>query len=214
LAAAKDPVLSLTINSLLPHRLQRLAIAEGARLIHISTDCVFNGRTGMYTEDDPSDATDLYGRTKFLGETSGPGALTLRTSIIGRELSTASGLVEWFLLHRGGRVEGYTRAIYTGFTTDAMSRLLQSVLLEHPSLEGTLQVSSDPINKYDLLRLLDRAYRTVTDIVPSDAVQIDRSLDSSRFRAMTGFVPPSWADMVDRMAADPTPYDAWHRART
>jgi dTDP-4-dehydrorhamnose reductase len=95
-----------------------------------------------------------------------------------------------------------------------MSRLVQSVLLEHRSLEGTLQVSSDPINKYDLLRLLDRAYRTVTDIVPSDAVQIDRSLDSSRFRAMTGFVPPSWADMVDRMAADPTPYDAWHRART
>lgn len=212
LAGAKDPVLSLTINSLLPHRLHRLAVAEGMRLIHISTDCVFDGLKGMYTDDDPSNATDLYGRTKFLGETSGPGALTLRTSIIGRELSTSSGLVEWFLSRRGGRVEGYTRAIYTGFTTDAMARILRSVLVDHRHLEGTLQVSSDPITKYDLLRLLDRAYCTGTDIVPSDAVRIDRSLDSSRFRALTGFVPPPWKDMVDEMAADPTPYDEWHGA--
>jgi dTDP-4-dehydrorhamnose reductase len=211
---AKDPVLSLTINSLLPHRLQRLAVAEGARLIHISTDCVFDGRKGMYTEDDPSDATDLYGRTKSLGETCGPGALTLRTSIVGRELLSSSGLVEWFLSRRGGRVEGYTRAIYSGFTTDVMARLLRSVLLEHRGLEGTLQVSSEPINKYDLLRLLDKAYRTGTDIVPSEEVRIDRSLDSSRFRAMTGFVPPTWTDMIDGMAADSTPYDAWHTART
>lgn len=212
LDAAKDPVLSLTINSLLPHRLQRLAVAEEARLIHISTDCVFDGRKGMYTEDDPSNATDLYGRTKFLGETSGPGALTLRTSIIGRELSTASGLVEWFLSQRGGRVEGYTRAIYSGFTTDVLARILRSVLVDHRHLEGTLQVSSDPITKYDLLRLLDRAYRTDTEIVPSDAVQIDRSLDSSRYRALTRFRPPTWPEMVDEMAADPTPYDAWRSA--
>jgi dTDP-4-dehydrorhamnose reductase len=214
LAAAKDPVLSLTINSLLPHRLQRLAVDEGARLIHISTDCVFDGHKGMYTEADPSNATDLYGRTKSLGETSGSGALTLRTSIIGRELSTASGLVEWFLSQRGGRVEGYTRAIYTGFTTDVMARLLRSVLVEHRALEGTLQVSSEPINKYDLLRLLDRAYGTAIDIVPSNTVRIDRSLDSSRFRALTGFVPPLWTEMVDGLAADTTPYDTWHQART
>ena len=173
---------------------------------------MFDGQRDV-TEDDLSDATDLYGRTKFLGEISGAGALTLRTSIIGRELATASGLVEWFLSHRGGRVEGYTRAIYTGFTTDVMARLLRSVLVEHRGLEGTLQVSSEPIAKYDLLRLLDRAYRTGTDIVPSDAVQIDRSLDSSRFRAMTGFVPPPWTEMVEAMAADPTPYDTWHKAR-
>src|SRR5262249_1554232 len=134
LAAATDPVPSLTINALLPHRLHALAAAAGARLVHISTDCVFNGRTGMYTEDDPSDAEDLYGRTKFLGEVSGPGALTLRTSMIGRELATASGLVEWFLSQRGGRVEGYTRAIFTGLTTDALAAVIRSVLLEHPDL--------------------------------------------------------------------------------
>jgi dTDP-4-dehydrorhamnose reductase len=211
LAAAKDPVTSLTINALLPHRLQRLAVTAGARLIHISTDCVFSGRKGMYTEDDASDADDLYGRTKFLGETAGEGALTLRTSIIGRQLSATSGLIEWFLAQRGGRVEGYTRAIYTGLTTDVLARVIAAVLVDHPALSGTLQISSEPINKYDLLRLIDDAYGTATEIVPSDHVKIDRSLDSSRFRALTGFTPPPWREMIADMAADPTPYDEWHR---
>lgn len=211
--AAKAAIPSLTINALLPHRLHQLAAASGARLIHISTDCVFSGRTGRYSEDDPSDALDLYGRTKFLGETAGAGALTLRTSIIGREISTANGLVEWFLGQRAGRVEGYTRAIYTGFTTEVLARVIASVLVDHPGLSGTLQVSSEPINKYELLRLIDRAYGTATAIVPSDRVRIDRSLDSSRFRALTGFTPPSWPDMIAEMAADPTPYDQWRQCR-
>ena len=211
LPTAHDPVLSLSINSLLSHRLQRLCVERGARLIHMSTDCVFNGRKGMYTEDDPSDALDLYGRTKFLGETSGPGALTIRSSIIGRELSSASGLVEWFLSQRGKRVEGYTRAIYTGFTTQVMARIIRSLVVDYPDLHGTLQVSSEAINKYDLLMLLREAYDVDIEIAPSDRVQMDRSLDSSKFRTLTGFVPPSWPGMVDEMAADPTPYDAWHR---
>ena len=213
LAGAKDPILSLTINSLLPHRLHRLCAESGARLIHVSTDCVFNGRKGRYTEDDPSDAEDLCGRTKFLGETAGPGALTLRTSIIGRELAGASGLVEWFLSQRGGRVQGYTRAIYTGFTTEAFAAILRSVLADHPGLHGTLQVSSEPIDKDALLRLLNDAYRARVEIVPADAVRIDRSLDSSRFRALTGFTPAPWSAMVAEMAADPTPYEAWHEGR-
>ena len=212
LAAAHDPVPSLTINSLLPHRLQRLCVASGARLIHFSTDCVFSGRKGMYTEDDPSDALDLYGRTKFLGETSGPGALTIRSSIIGRELSSASGLVEWFLSQRGRRVEGYTRAIYTGFTTRAMTGIIRNVLLNHPDMYGTVQISSEPINKYELLGLVRDAYGIDVEIAPSDRVQIDRSLDSTHFRRLTGFAPPSWPAMIADMASDQTPYEQWRGA--
>ena len=211
LAASQDPVVSLTINSLLPHRLQRLCRSHGARLVHFSTDCVFNGRKGMYTEADPSDALDLYGRTKFLGETAGAGALTLRSSIIGRELSTTQ---------RPGRVvpvaarAGGSRAILApstpGFTTMAMA--------PYPPLcprrssgtsTGMCQVSSDPINKYDLLLLIRDAYGLDVDVVPDDQVRIDRSLDSSRFRARTAFVPPSWHAMVRDMAVDPTPYEDW-----
>lgn len=213
LPTADDPILSISVNALLPLRLQQLCRATGARLVHFSTDCVFSGRKGMYTEEDPSDASDLYGRTKFLGETSGPGAVTIRSSIIGRELSTTSGLVEWFLSRRGGRIEGYTHAIYSGFTTQAMARIVRTVLVDHPELEGTLHVSSTPISKYDLLVLMRRAYAMDIEIVPSDRVRIDRSLDSSKFRTLTGFKPPTWQEMVDELAADPTPYDRWRQER-
>lgn len=214
LPSAHDPVLSLSINALLPHRLQRLCVAAGARLLHVSTDCVFSGRKGAYTEDDTSDAIDMYGRTKYLGETSGEGALTVRTSVIGRELATTSGLVEWLLSQRGRRVHGYRHAIYTGFTTERMAEITAFLLRDRPELHGTIQVSSDPISKYDLLHLLREAFGVDLEIEPADDVQIDRSLDSSRFRTMTGFVPVSWPDMVRELAADPTPYDLWRADAT
>ena len=200
LAAAKDPFLSVAVNSLLPHRLHRLCQATGARLIHFSTDCVFSGRKGNYTEDDPSDALDLYGRSKYLGETVGEGALTIRSSIIGHELESASGLLEWFLSQRGQRVHGFRRAIYSGFTTSEMARIVQMVLTAQPQLSGTLQVSSEPISKYDLLMLIRQVYGLDVEIVPDDTVQIDRSLDSTRFRRLTGYVPPSWPQMIEEMA--------------
>jgi dTDP-4-dehydrorhamnose reductase len=210
LAAAQDPIISLTINSLLPHQLALLCQAAGVRLLHISTDCVFNGRDGSYTEDRPSNAEDLYGRTKFLGEVDAPGCLTLRTSIIGRELASQSGLVDWFLSNRGGGpVRGFRQAIYTGFTTLALAQIIADLLDHHPDLEGLYQVSSEPINKYDLLQLVNTAYAAGIEIAPDDQVRIDRSLDSSRFRAAVGFHPPAWPDMINAMAADPTPYDTW-----
>jgi dTDP-4-dehydrorhamnose reductase len=200
LAAAKDPFLSVAVNSLLPHRLHRLCQATGARLIHFSTDCVFSGRAGNYTEGDPSDAVDLYGRSKFLGETVGEGALTIRSSIIGHELGTTSGLLEWFLSQRGKRVEGYRRAVFSGVTTPEMARIVRMVLTKHPGLSGTLQVSSERINKYDLLMLIQQVYGVDVEIVPHDEVRIDRSLDSTRFRRLTGYVPPSWPQMIEEMA--------------
>jgi dTDP-4-dehydrorhamnose reductase len=211
LPTAKDPIISLTINSLFPHRLANLCQAAGARLVHISTDCVFSGRKGMYTEDDASDAEDLYGRTKFLGEVNAPGCLTLRTSIIGRELQTASGLVEWFLSNRGSRVRGYTKAIYSGFTTLALAQIIAEVLEGHPDLCGLYQVSSEAIAKYDLLRLLNDALDAHIEIEPYPDVQIDRSLDSTRFRTATGFMPSTWQAMVGALARDPTPYEEWRR---
>lgn len=211
LAAAKDPIVSLTINSLLPHRLANLCQAAGARLIHISTDCVFSGRKGMYTEDDVSDAEDLYGRTKFLGEVSGPGCLTLRTSIIGREMQTASGLVEWFLSHQGGQVRGYTEAIYSGFTTQALAEIVARLISDYPEMSGLYQVSTAAINKYELLKLIGQAYESDTVIEPYDEVAIDRSLDSRRFWSEVDFQPPTWPEMIMAMANDITPYQDWRR---
>lgn len=211
LDAAKDPITSLEINSLFPHRLANLCRACSARLIHMSTDCVFAGSKGMYSEDDPSDATDLYGRSKYLGEIGGPGCLTMRTSIIGRELRTSNGLVEWFMSNKGGKVRGFRRAIFTGYPTRVLAEIMADVLENHAGLEGVYQISSQPINKYDLLCQLNEAFGLGIEIEPDDDFVCDRSLDSSRFRAATGYRPPSWTEMVRDMAADATPYEQWRR---
>jgi dTDP-4-dehydrorhamnose reductase len=198
-AAAHDAIPSLEINSLLPHRLAVLCRAAGARLVHLSTDCVFTGARGMYRESDPSDAADLYGKSKYLGEVHEPHCITMRTSIIGPELSRKTGLLEWFLAQRG-TIRGFRRAIFTGFTTAELSRVIETVLARHPEMHGVYHVSSDPVNKYDLLTMFRDRLGLDTDIVPDDDFHCDRSLDSSRFRAEAGYTPPSWEAMVDEVA--------------
>lgn len=202
LPTAKDPIVTLTINSIVPHRLAALSEAAGARFITLSTDCVFNGRRGMYSEADVTDAEDLYGRSKYLGEVTTGNALTLRSSIIGRELGTAHSLVDWFLSNRGGTVKGFRQAIYSGFPTVVMARLISDLIEQHPELAGLYQVSSEPINKYDLLLLLRDAFGVAVEIEAHNDFRIDRSLDSTRFREAVGFQPQPWPQMVQEMAAD------------
>ncbi|CAO4151033.1 dTDP-4-dehydrorhamnose reductase [Methylorubrum thiocyanatum] len=198
LASAEDPLVAIPINSIMPHRLARLADLVGARLVHISTDCVFTGRKGDYRESDVPDAEDLYGRSKLLGEVDYPNAVTLRTSIIGREIGSRNGLVEWFL-SQSGAVRGYKRAIFSGLTTDELVRVIVERVLPNPGLRGVYHVSVDPISKFDLLGIVRDAYGVVTEIEPDDAVAIDRSLNSDRFRAATGYAPPSWPDLIRSM---------------
>ncbi|MDF1578946.1 MAG: SDR family oxidoreductase, partial [Desulfobulbales bacterium] len=195
---AHDAIVSLEVNSLLPHRLSRLCGEIGSRLIQISTDCVFSGAKGMYTEDDLEDARDLYGRTKLLGEVHDRQAVTLRTSIIGLELSRRKSLVEWFLAQQG-ETKGFTRAIYSGFTTLEMARIIERVLTVDTDLAGLWHVASAPINKYELLkRLSTELGRTDLKLLPDSDFFCERSLDGSRFNQKTGYEPPSW----DMMLAD------------
>lgn len=204
---AKDPLFSISLNAMLPHRISMICRVAKIRMIHISTDCVFSGKKGSYTEDDQSDAEDIYGRTKFLGEVSYSHCVTLRTSIIGRELKNKLGLIEWFLAQKGP-INGYKRAIYSGFTTDELSRIIMQYVIPDPSLSGVYQVSSDPISKYELLQLAKRSYRmdNIT-INPDDDFFCDRSLNSERFRRQTGYTPPSWQSMIDELAASSPFYD-------
>lgn len=198
LADADEPLAALPINALLPHRLARLCELLGARLVHVSTDCVFSGSRGAYRETDLPDAQDLYGRSKLLGEVSGPHALTLRTSIIGHELSTAHGLIGWFLSQQG-TVRGFTRAVFSGVPTVELATVIRDHVLPRPDLHGLYHLSSTPISKHDLLQLVARAYAKDISIVPDDRVVIDRSLDSTRFTEATGYRAPAWPELVDRM---------------
>lgn len=213
LESSKNVVQTLTINSIFPHRLAEIAAENGARVITVSTDCVFRGDKGNYKEEDAADATDLYGKSKNLGELSGEHCLTLRTSIIGREIGTAHSLVEWFLSNRGGRVKGFTEAIYSGFSTIALTELIADLMLEHPRLHGLYHVSSRPISKYDLIRLINEKFDARIEIEPFAEFRIDRSLNSEKFQKQIGYAPPEWEAMIDRMANDPTPYEEWRKIK-
>ena len=198
LAEADDPLAAIPINALLPHRLARLCAVADARLVHVSTDCVFSGTRGLYTEADFPDANDLYGRSKYLGEVDYPHAVTVRTSIIGHELDSAHGLVGWFL-SQSGPVRGFRRAVFSGLPTVELARVIRDHVLPRPELRGVHHVSAEPINKYELLKLVAEAYGKSIEIQPDDRLVIDRSLDSRRFRELTGYAPRSWPELVRSM---------------
>jgi dTDP-4-dehydrorhamnose reductase len=198
LADANNPLHALPINALLPHRLAALCAAVNARLIHISTDCVFSGHKGNYLESDFPDADDLYGRSKLLGEVDYPYAVTLRTSIIGHELAGNRSLICWFLSQQN-KVKGFTNAIFSGLPTVELSYLIRDYVIPNESLHGLYHVSAEPINKFDLLNLVASVYDKTIEIVPDDSLVVDRSLDSTRFRTATGYRPPPWPELVRRM---------------
>jgi dTDP-4-dehydrorhamnose reductase len=200
-----DPIQAISINSLFPHRVAAICQTEASRLIHVSTDCVFSGRKGSYTEDDVPDPIDLYGRSKLLGEVDATHAITLRTSIIGRELASGLGLVEWFLSNAGRRVSGYRNAIYSGVTTRALSMIIAR-LMEGIPLSGLWHVSAPSISKLDLLRRINEEFHTNTTIDVDDELRCDRSLVSDRFWTETGIARPTWQTMIRDMANDTTRY--------
>jgi dTDP-4-dehydrorhamnose reductase len=198
LPGADDPLIALPINAMLPHRLARLCAATNIRLIQLSTDCVFSGTKGNYLESDPSDALDLYGRSKFIGEIRGKNTLTLRTSFVGHELRSANELLEWFLRQKNS-TKGFARAKYSGLTTIELSRVVRDIVLPNEALSGLYHVASHPISKYELLKLICKVYHKSIEIVPDESVVIDRTLNADRFKADAGYVAPEWPEMIQTM---------------
>ncbi len=196
IAASADACRSIAINALFPHQAAEACWRRGIRFIHFGTDCVFSGRRGPYSEDDLPDPVDLYGRSKLLGDVTGPGCLTLRTSMIGHELRGQHGLLEWFLSQRGGSVKGYTGALFTGLTTPAIAAVVRRVIEDFPRLHGIYHLAADPIDKYSLLTLINDAYQADIPIQPDGRLQCDRRLDGSRFFRATGIRVPGWDEMI------------------
>lgn len=193
-----DPMQSFSIYALLPHRLAVLCSLAKARLVHISTDGVFSGTKGGYTEDDPPDAKDIYGISKFMGEVRYPHTITLRTSIIGHELQSALGLIGWFLSQQN-KCKCFTRAMFSGFPTVVLARIIRDIVIPRANLFGIYHVAAEPISKFDLLQLVAEVYGKSIDLVPDDQVVIDRSLNAERFRAATGYVAPAWPELITIM---------------
>lgn len=198
IAYSNDPTLVMPVNAIFPHQLAKVCELNGSKLIHFSTDCVFSGIKGNYIETDPMDVSDLYGMSKFIGEVTYPHALTLRTSFIGHELTTNHELVEWFLSQEG-TVKGFRKAIYSGLPTVVLARLVRDIVLKYPGLSGLYHVASEPINKFDLLKLIANIYKKDIQIIPDDSVVIDRSLNSQRLKNLIGHTIPSWPELIKQM---------------
>ncbi|HWP97786.1 MAG TPA: SDR family oxidoreductase [Syntrophomonadaceae bacterium] len=203
----QDYLANISLNALTPHKLARACEQTGSRLLHISTDCVFRGDKGGYIESDIPDALDLYGRSKALGEVDYRHCLTLRTSIIGHELKSHLGLIEWFLAQKN-QIYGYTHHIYTGFPTVELARIIACHIIPNPWLHGLYHLSSEPISKYELLKLVALTYNKAIEIVPDDETICDRSLDCAKLRNLIKYVPPTWPEMIEHMYKDflATPY--------
>jgi dTDP-4-dehydrorhamnose reductase len=193
--SCNDPLQAIPINALLPHRLAHLCAAASARLIHISTDCVFAGTRGNYLENDPGDATDIYGKAKLLGEVTYPHTITLRTSTIGHELQSTYGLLEWFLSQTGS-CKGFTRAIFSGLPNTVFAQVVRDYVIPNAHLSGLYHVGAAPINKYDLLQLIANTYSKKIEIIQDESFAIDRSFSSERFCNATGYTPPTWLDLI------------------
>ena len=197
---AEDPLLALTLNAQLPHRMADLCDVTGGRLIHVSTDCVFAGTKGNYAEGDATDASDVYGKSKNLGEVDYPHAVTLRTSTIGHELQSAYGLLEWFLAQQGC-CKGFSRAIFSGIPNTEFARVVRDVVIPRLDLHGLYHVGAAPIGKYELLQLIAKVYGKQIDIVRDDDFSIDRSLNSACFNKATGYKPAAWPELIQAMHA-------------
>lgn len=199
LEAAQDPLVVLPINALLPHRLATLCKQFETRLVHISTDCVFSGKKGSYTELDQLDAQDLYGQSKYIGElTKAPHAITLRTSMIGHELNTNNSLVDWFLSQQG-ETRGYMKAIFSGLPTVELAQVIENFVIPNRELSGLYHVAAKPINKYELLRLVAEIYGKNIVIIPDEELHIDRSLNAQKFTEASGYVAPEWPQLIEKM---------------
>lgn len=211
---AREAVPLIQLNSLFPHRLVGAAAAIGARLIHVSTDCVFSGRKGQYSELDLADPPDLYGQSKLLGEVRGPNCLTIRTSVIGRDFTKNAGLLEWFISQQGKSVQGYVNSIYSGFTTQALAVILAFIVERQPELQGLYHVASNSISKYELLVSINNAMNLGIEVERFENALCDRSLDGQRFIAATKYQIHSWEEMIAQIAGDTTPYDRWKHELT
>lgn len=198
---SKQHVEAIEINALLPHKIAQICDIIEARLIHFSTDCVFDGKAGNYLESDVPNATELYGKSKCLGEVDYGKHLTLRTSIIGHELKSSVSLIDWFI-NQKGPVRGFSKAVFSGLPTAYVAQVLADFVFPNSSLSGLYQLSVDSIDKYSLISKVAGVYNRQIEIEKFEDFVIDRSLDSTKFREETGFVPPTWDELVAFMHTD------------
>ena len=199
----ENPLKTININSAFPHLLANWAKTNQKRVIHFSTDCVFDGKIGNYTEKSLTNAEDLYGRTKALGEINYNHTLTIRSSFIGQELFDKTELLDWFIAQNGKQIKGYKNTFYSGVSTIFMARVVKNIILNFPNLSGLYQLAPDkPISKYELLNLAKEAWNVKVDIIPDDEHVHNPTLDAGKLKYEINLIVPSWREMMNELASN------------
>lgn len=190
------------VNACFPHKLVRFAQLNENRVIHFSTDCVFDGKKGNYLEEDLTTAEDIYGRTKALGEIINyNNCLTIRSSFIGQELYSKTELLDWFLSQDGNSIKGFKNTLYSGVSTIFMTKVVRKVIDSFPEISGLYNLApSIPISKYDLLNLAKDIFDVHVKIIPDYSIIHKPTLDGSKFKEITGIVIPDWREMLEELA--------------
>jgi dTDP-4-dehydrorhamnose reductase len=201
------PLDAIMVNSAFPHRLAKWSRYHKKRVIHFSTDCVFNGKIGNYNETSEASADDTYGKTKYLGEINYDHTLTIRSSFIGQELFDKTELFEWFLSQNGKQIKGFKNTLYSGVSTTYMAIVVKDIILNHPNLSGLYQLAPEkPISKFDLLTLAKKVFNVDVDIIADTDHIHHPTLDASKLRKAINLKVPSWEEMMARMLADKNLY--------
>lgn len=191
---------AIYLNSMLPHILANECIKFNITLIHFSTDCVFNGSKGNYKETDYSDCYDFYGKTKFIGEPNNNKTIVIRTSIIGHELNSKFGLLEWFL-NKKQFVKGYKNFFFSGFPTVEIAEILHNYILKKKTIKsGLYHLGSRKISKFNLLKIIKKIYNK-KDIVVNPCYKpiVNKTLNSEYFKKKTNYSCPPWKDLIKKM---------------
>jgi dTDP-4-dehydrorhamnose reductase len=191
------------INSTFPKLLAEWTKKTNNKLIHFSTDCVFNGKKGYYSEDSLPDATDIYGSTKAAGEIKDQkNTLTIRTSMIGREIFNFTELLEWIFSNNLKAIKGYKNAIYSGVTTLWMGELIKKIIFDKINLSGIYNISSSSISKYDLITKIKSYFNLNIEILENTEYNTNKTLNSEKFQSKTGIKTPSWDEMLSALIKD------------
>ena len=199
------------LNSELPHKLDSWANLNSKKLIHFSTDCIFSGNRGNYLDNDFADADDIYGKSKALGEVDSPNTLTLRCSMIGRELYNFTELFEWLKKNKNKKIEGYSNTFYSGITTVRMGIILNQILKKNLNLSGIYNISSTPISKFDLLTKLSNAFNLNVEVKQNTNNKSNKVLISEKFTEITGIYPPNWDDLISEFKEDCEKYKSLYK---
>ena len=188
----------IKINSLFPHKLCEICSRHNVRLIHFSSDCVFSGLKGFYNENDFADPIDIYGKSKLMGELNYKNSITIRKSVIGHEITSKNGLLEWFL-NQSNDVEGYKKVFFSGLTVLELAKIIVDYILPRIDLNGLFNISGESISKFQLLKIIADVYQKPIEIIPNELKNIDRSLDASKFNKLTGYKSQPWPELIKAM---------------